>query len=216
MSPSCRTGGRVPPSCCGARTIRASASPPGLTRGLPQPGACRNPALAEERARKRSELLGASERELERIQARVRRTRQPLAGAAAIGQAVGAGLGRRKVAKHFRITVSDDDLAFARDEAAIAAEAALDGFFVLRTSVPAETLDAGATVRAYKSLAQVERAFRSLKTVDLDIRPVFHWTASRVTRNTVGFGRDHTTEIPATPTEIQRRAFDPLALEPAP
>ena len=72
---------------------------------------CRNPALAEERARKRSELLAATERELERIQARIRRTRQPLAGAAAIGQAVGAVLGRRKVAKHFRITVSDDDLA---------------------------------------------------------------------------------------------------------
>jgi hypothetical protein len=141
---------------------------------------CRNPALAEERARKRSELLAATERELERIQARVRRTRRPLAGAAAIGQAVGAVLGRRKVAKHFRITVSDDDLAFTRDEAAIAAEAALDGFYVLRTSVPAETLDASATVRAYKSLAQVERAFRSLKTVDLDIRPVFHWTAPRV------------------------------------
>src|SRR5512147_875975 len=82
---------------------------------------CRNPALAEERARKRSELLAATERELERIQARIRRTRQPLAGAAAIGQAVGAVLGRRKVAKHFRITVSDNDLAFARDEAAIAA-----------------------------------------------------------------------------------------------
>ena len=141
---------------------------------------CRNPALAEERARKRSELLAATERELERIQARIRRTRQPLAGAAAIGQAVGAVLGRRKVAKHFRITVSDDDLAFARDDTGIAAEAALDGFYVLRTSVPAETLDAGATVRAYKSLAQVERAFRSLKTVDLDIRPVFHWTAPRV------------------------------------
>jgi hypothetical protein len=256
---------------------------------------CRNPALAEERARKRSELLAATERELERIQARIRRTRQPLAGAAAIGQAVGAVLGRRKVAKHFRITVSDDDLAFARDDTGIAAEAALDGFYVLRTSVPAETLDAGATVRAYKSLAQVERAFRSLKTVDLDIRPVFHWTAPRVrahvflcllayhlewhlrqalapmlfddhdraaaeagrasavakaqpsaaakrkaaskltdddmpvhsfrslladlatlTRNTVRFGRDHTTELLATPTEIQRRAFDLLALEPAP
>ena len=109
---------------------------------------CRNPALAEERARKRSELLAATERELERIQARIRRTRQPLAGAAAIGQAVGAVLGRRKVAKHFRITVSDDDLAFARDDTGIAVEAALDGFYVLRTSVPAETLDAGATVRA--------------------------------------------------------------------
>jgi hypothetical protein len=141
---------------------------------------CKNPLLAEERARKRGELLEATEQALARIQARVRRRRQPLRGAAAIGQAVGAVLGRRKVAKHFKITITDDDLSFARDEAAIAAEAALDGFYVLRTSLPAETLDAAATVRAYKSLAYAERAFRSIKTVDLNIRPVFHWAAPRV------------------------------------
>lgn len=141
---------------------------------------CRNPALAEERRRKRHDLLDATERELARIQERVRRPRQPLRGAAAIGQAVGAILGRRKVAKHFRITITDTDLSLARDEAAIAAEAALDGFYVLRTSVPAAALDAPAVVRAYKSLAQVERAFRSLKTVDLEVRPIFHWAAPRV------------------------------------
>ncbi len=141
---------------------------------------CRNPALAAERTRKRLDLLAATERELDRIRQRVRRARQPLRGAAAIGQAVGAVLGRRKVAKHFTIDIADDDLRFARDEAAIAAEAALDGIYVLRTSLPADTLDAAGTVRAYKSLARVERAFRSLKTVDLDIRPVFHWTAPRV------------------------------------
>jgi hypothetical protein len=141
---------------------------------------CRNPALAEERARKRGDLLDATERELAHIQGRVRRARRPLRGAAAIGQAVGAVMGRRKVAKHFTITITEHDLSFARDEAAIAAEAALDGIYVLRTSVPAAALGAANTVRAYKSLAQVERAFRCLKTVDLEVRPVFHWAAPRV------------------------------------
>jgi Transposase DDE domain len=141
---------------------------------------CRNPALGAERTRKRNELLEATERELEHIQARVRRARQPLRGADKIGQAVGAVLGRRKVAKHFQIAITDDDLRFARDTASIAAEAALDGIYVLRTNVPAAHLSAADTVRAYKSLAGVERAFRSLKTVDLELRPVFHWTAPRV------------------------------------
>jgi hypothetical protein len=141
---------------------------------------CRNPALGAERARKRGELVEATERGLERIQARVRRARQPLRGAAKIGRAVGAVLGRRKVAKHFQITITDDDLSFTRDMAAITAEAALDGIYVLRTNVPPESLSAADTVRAYKSLAGLERAFRSLKTVDLELRPVFHWTAPRV------------------------------------
>jgi transposase len=141
---------------------------------------CRNPALAEERARKRAALLEATERELSRIQARVRRARRPLRGAAKIGLAVGAVIGRRKVAKHFRITISDDDLGFARDEASIATEAALDGIYVLRTNVPAESLSAAQAVAAYKGLAHVERAFRSIKTVDIELRPVFHWTAPRV------------------------------------
>jgi len=141
---------------------------------------CRNPALATERARKRAELLDATETELVRLQERVRRPRNPLTGAAAIGQAVGAVLGRRKMAKHFHLDIADTDLTFARDAAAIAAEARLDGIYVLRTSLPADRLDAPGTVRAYKSLAQVERAFRSLKSVDLDVRPVFHWTEPRV------------------------------------
>ena len=98
---------------------------------------CRNPALAAERARKRGELLDATEQELIAIQARIRRARQPLRGADKIGLAIGAVLGRRKVAKHFQITITDSDLRFVRDEAGIAAEAALDGFYVLRTSVPA-------------------------------------------------------------------------------
>jgi hypothetical protein len=141
---------------------------------------CKNPALAEERKRKRGELLDATEQDLKDIQARISRQLQPLRGADKIGLAVGALLGRRKVAKHFRITITDDALSFTRDHAAIATEAALDGFYVLHTSVPADALNAADTVRAYKSLARVERAFRSLKTVDLDIRPIFHWVSPRV------------------------------------
>ena len=141
---------------------------------------CRNPLLAAERTRKRGELLDATEAELRRIQQRVRRPRRPLRGAAAIGQAVGAVLGRRKVAKHFRVSIGEADLLFERDTAAIAAEAHLDGIYVLRTSLPEDRLDGAGTVRAYKSLARVERAFRSLKTVDLEVRPVFHWTEARV------------------------------------
>jgi len=141
---------------------------------------CKNPALAEERKRKRDELLDATEQDLKDIQARIVRKRRPLRGADKIGLAVGALLGRRKVAKHFRIAITDDSLSFTRDHAAIAAEAALDGFYVLRTNVSADVLNTADTVRAYKSLAGVERAFRSLKTVDLDIRPIFHWVSPRV------------------------------------
>src|SRR4051794_40296655 len=141
---------------------------------------CKNPLLGQERARKRGELLAATEKELIRIQARVQRAKKKLHGAAAIGQAVGAVLGRRKMAKHFQISISDDAFGFARNDAAIAAEAALDGIYVVRTNLPAAQSDAVATVRAYKSLSGVERAFRSMKTVDLELRPVFHWTAPRV------------------------------------
>ena len=141
---------------------------------------CKNPLLGQERARKRSELLAATERELIRIQARVQRASKPLHGAAAIGQAVGAALGRRKMAKHFQISIGDDAFGFTRDTVAIAAEAALDGIYVVRTNLPAAQSDAAATVRAYKNLSRVEHAFRSIKTVDLQLRPVFHWTAPRV------------------------------------
>jgi hypothetical protein len=141
---------------------------------------CRNPLLAAERARKRDDLLAATEKDLARIQARVQRARQPLRGAAEIGKALGAVLSQRKVGKHFTTTITDHDFSFARNHSAIAAEAALDGVYVLRTNLPAAQLDAADTVRAYKSLAGVERAFRSMKTVDLELRPVFHWTAPRV------------------------------------
>src|SRR5580700_9932130 len=141
---------------------------------------CKNPLLAEERARKRAELLAATEKELARIAARVQRARSPLRGAAAIGQAVGAVLRRRHMAKHFQISITEDTFSFAQTPRSIAAEAALDGIYVIRTNLPATQSDAAATVRAYKSLSGVEHAFRSLKTVDLELRPVFHWTAPRV------------------------------------
>ena len=141
---------------------------------------CKNIALAEERARKRNELLDATEHDLQTIQARIQRQRRPLRGAGAIGRAIGAVLGRRKVAKHFHIAITDHALSFSRNHAAITAEGALDGFYVLRTNVPAQSLKTADTVRAYKSLARVERAFRCLKTVDLEIRPVFHRVSPRV------------------------------------
>jgi len=142
--------------------------------------ACRNPALAEERARKRGELLDATERDLVRIQERVRRQRNPLRGEAAIGEAVGAVLGRRKMAKHFERTITGTDFSFARRQAAIDDEARLDGIYVLRTTLPRDRLDSAEVVLAYKSLARVEHAFRSLKTVDIEVRPVFHYAGDRV------------------------------------
>jgi hypothetical protein len=141
---------------------------------------CRIPALAAERGRKRGELLDATEQALCAIQTRVRRKRRPLRGAAAIGEAVGAVLNRKKMAKHFIRSITDDDFTFARNDAAIAAEVKLDGVYVLRTPVPRDALDTEATVRSYKALSTVERAFRSCKTVDLEVRPVYHWNEDRV------------------------------------
>jgi hypothetical protein len=141
---------------------------------------CKNPLLAEERRRKRDELLALTETDLGKIQARVTREKNPLRGAAEIGRAVGAVLGKRKMAKHFELTITDTVFSFTRKAEAIAEEARFDGFYALRTSLPAEQIDTAGTVRAYKSLAQVERAFRCIKTVDLELRPVFHWTAPRV------------------------------------
>jgi hypothetical protein len=124
--------------------------------------------------------LAATERDLAALAAAVARRRRPLRGAAAIGLKVGALLDRHKMAKHFELTISDDRFSFARKTREITAEAALDGLYVVRTSLPAATLDDVGTVRAYKSLALVERAFRCLKTVDLQIRPIYHWLADRV------------------------------------
>jgi len=141
---------------------------------------CKNHALAEERRRKRNELLDATEKDLKDIQKRITRERKPLRGADEIGLAVGKLIGRRKVGKHFDMTITDEALSFTRNHDAIAKEAALDGFYVLRTNVPAEAINTADTVRAYKSLARVERAFRCLKTTDLEIRPIFHWLNPRV------------------------------------
>ncbi|HKA75091.1 MAG TPA: IS1634 family transposase [Xanthobacteraceae bacterium] len=141
---------------------------------------CRNQALAAERARRREDLLAATERELARIAAAVARQRQPLRGAAAIGLKVGAVLDRHKMAKHFTLDIADNRFGFSRKTEDIAAAAALDGIYVVRTSLPATVLDDPTTVRSYKSLSLVERAFRCLKSVDLQIRPVYHWLADRV------------------------------------
>ena len=142
---------------------------------------CRNRDLATERARKREDLLLATERELGRVQARVgRKGKTGLNTAAEIGLAIGAVLNERKVGKHFVIDIADGRFGFRRDLEKIAGEARLDGLYVIRTSVPAEQLDPGQTVQAYKDLARVERAFRCLKTVDLDIRPIHHWNPDRV------------------------------------
>jgi hypothetical protein len=141
---------------------------------------CRNRALAVERARKREDLLAATERDLARIAAAVVRKREPLRGTAEIGLEVGAVLNKHKMAKHFTLDIADTHFGFARKIEQIAAEAALDGIYVVRTSLPATALDDAAAVRRYKSLSLVERAFRCLKTVDLQVRPVYHWLAERV------------------------------------
>ncbi len=141
---------------------------------------CRNRALAGERARKREDLLAATERDLARIAAAVARKRQPLCGKAEIGLEIGAVLDKHKMAKHFALDITDTRFSFARKTDEITMEAALDGLYVVRTSLPAAALDDTATVRSYKSLSLVERAFRCIKTVDLQIRPVYHWLADRV------------------------------------
>jgi len=140
--------------------------------------ACRNPALAAERARKRNDLLAATEKLLEPIIARIQAGR--LSGAGAIGEAVGRVIDKYKVAKHFRRTITDTTLTIERRHDQITAEAALDGIYVLRTSVPADTLDPAAVVTGYKNLANVERDFRILKADDLDLRPIHHRLDDRV------------------------------------
>jgi transposase len=140
--------------------------------------ACRNPQLAQLRAHQREELLAATERNLDRIKARVDAGK--LAGADEIGLRVGKVINQYKVAKHFDLTIEDKAFSFARKRAAIAAEAALDGVYVIRTSVGAAQMDAAQCVRNYKALAHVERAFRSLKTIDLKVRPIHHRLADRV------------------------------------
>jgi transposase len=142
--------------------------------------ACRNPLLAAERASNREALLQATEIELDKIVAAVQREKRPLKGAANIGLRVGKILNRFKMAKHFRLEITDNSFRYERDTRNIGAEAALDGIYVIRTSVSHELFDSPETVRAYKSLSTVERAFRSYKTVDLKVRPIYHRLAVRV------------------------------------
>jgi Transposase DDE domain len=142
--------------------------------------ACYNATLADERRRTREALLQATERELETIRQATTRARRPLTGQAKIALRVGKALQRFKVGKHFTLELSEVGFHYQRNLLRIAAEAALDGLYVRRTSVPAEALDTASTVRAYKSLATVERAFRSLQTVDLYVRPIGHHLTERV------------------------------------
>jgi hypothetical protein len=139
---------------------------------------CRNPALAAERARKRAELLAATQAELDKIVGLVEAGK--LKGAAKIGLRVGKVLGRFKVAKHFDLQITQTSFAWTRRQTQIDTEAALDGIYVIRTSLAADQLDAPGVVEAYKRLAAVERDFRSLKSVDLELRPIHHWRDTRV------------------------------------
>src|SRR6266478_8437720 len=141
---------------------------------------CRNPLLADERTRKRQALLAATEKLLEGVAAAVRREGKPLRGEKEIALRVGKVINRHKVGKHFVLEIGDDRFAYRRDEVRIAQEAALDGIYVLRSNVPGGDLEAEETVAAYKSLSHVEQAFRSFKTIDLKVRPIFHRDAERV------------------------------------
>ena len=140
--------------------------------------ACRNPELAKLRTHKRQELLAATEANLDKIKARVDAGK--LVGQDEIGLRVGKVINQYKMAKHFELAIGENTFTFARKHDNIAAEAALDGIYIIRTSVPAAQMDSADCVRNYKSLANVERAFRSLKTIDLKVRPIHHRTADRV------------------------------------
>jgi transposase len=145
---------------------------------------CFNPLLAEKRAKKREDMLTATEKELAKVAAMVARGaaggRAGLVGTGAIGERVGRVVNKYEMAKHFQRTVADTSFTYARKEESIAAEAALDGFYVLRTNVPTAQLDTPGVVLAYKSLAHVERAFRHFKLSDLEVRPIYHYTEGRV------------------------------------
>jgi transposase len=141
---------------------------------------CRNPLLAEDRARTREELLKATERKLATIEAATKRARNPLRGQDRIALRAGKVLNRHKVGKHFILEITDTTFTYQRDQERISQEAALDGLYVIRTNVPESELTAEETVLAYKNLSAVERAFRSCKTVDLHVRPIYHRLPERV------------------------------------
>jgi transposase len=141
---------------------------------------CRNPVLAKQRAMTREDLLRATEEKLDRIVVATSRAARRLKGKDKIALRVGKVINKFKVAKHFEVSITEESFTYRRKEASVAREAALDGIYVIRTSVPEELLDANAVVGAYKNLSVVERAFRSLKSIDLKIRPIFHRLAERV------------------------------------
>lgn len=141
---------------------------------------CFNPLLSEERARKREDLLQATEKELEKIAAASRREKRPLRGKHSIGLRVGRLLGRFKMGKHYQIQIEEDSFRYERKANSIEREKKLDGIYVIRTNVPAESMSGSEVVHSYKQLSGVERAFRSLKTVDLHVRPIHHRLADRV------------------------------------
>ncbi len=142
--------------------------------------ACRNPLLAAERSRKREELLAATEKQLEKVQAATRRSRRPLRGKERVALAAGKALGRYKMAKHFQYRIRGNSFTYQRNQASIEREAALDGIYVIRTTVSTAFASSQEAVRHYKELAAVERAFRSFKSVDLKVRPIHHHLENRV------------------------------------
>jgi len=173
--------------------------------------ACRNPALATERTRKRLALLDATDLELTKIAAAVGAGR--LVGAGKIGIRVGKVIGRYKMAKHYTLSITEDAFTFTRDQTAIDTETALDGIYLIRTSVSAEQMNAGSVATTYKSLALVERDFRKTTTDDLPARSFTSMLdhLATLTRNTLHVtGQDHQFDLLAVPTPTQRRAFDLL------
>jgi hypothetical protein len=167
---------------CGSSSTRLHSSDLAEISHPHYPGerlvACRNPALATERARRRLALLEATDTELAKIVAGVVAGR--LAGAGKIGIRVGKVIGRYKMAKHYRLDITEDTFAFTRDQDQISAEAAMDGLYVIRTTIGPEQMDAAQVVATYRSLARAERDFRSIKSIDVDLRPIHHWTQDRV------------------------------------
>jgi hypothetical protein len=141
---------------------------------------CRNPLLADERARKRKVLLAAAEKKLDAVIKAVSREKRPLRGKDKIGLRIGRELKSTKMQKHFKLTIEEDSFSYERHNEQIAKEAALDGLYVIRTSLTKKTLSAERTVATYKGLSQVEWAFRSMKSMDLKVRPIYHWKDDRI------------------------------------
>jgi hypothetical protein len=171
------SGGTLQPSLFDDRDLAEIAHPDFPGERLI---ACYNPLLADERARKRPALLAATEKELEKIAVATSRKKRPLHGKQNIGLRVGKVLNRYKMGKHFQIHIEESSFTYQRKQANIEKEESLDGIYVIRTNVPAAVFSSEQAVRNYKSLSGVERAFRSLKTVDLHVRPIHHRLPDRV------------------------------------